>query len=98
MAGSAPPGQPIATIGARTAWGPISTTTSTPPSASVAMQSRKATGWRAWRRQYAPSSLAPASTTRPVMLLISSTAGELIASSPRAASRSSSAGSTRALW
>ena len=98
VAGSFPPGHPIAIIVPRTACGPSSTTTSTPSSDSVAMQSRNATGCRACRRQYAPSIRAPSSSTRPVMLLIRSVEGGERASSPITAAMSSSAGSIRALW
>ena len=98
LAGSFAPGQLIVNRVPSALCAPTSTTTSTPISASVLMHSRKATGSRAWRRQYAPSGLAVGSTSRPVVLLIRSIDGGAMSRSPNSASRSSSAGSTRALW
>ena len=72
MAGPALPppwGHAAVTVGPSTASGPISITASTPVAASVSTQARKATGARAWRRQYLPSSDSPDSRVWPVMLL-----------------------------
>ena len=72
MAGSAGPdpcGHAVAMVGPRTASGPISITASTPMAASASTQVRKATGARAWRRQYRPSSISSGSSASPVMLL-----------------------------
>ena len=55
------------------------------------------TAWRAWRRQYAASSLSPGPISAPVTLLIRSTVGGENATSSYAAARASSAGSTRTL-
>ena len=85
-------------IGPSTAWGPISMTASTPSSASVSMQARKATGSRAWRRQYAASGASPSSSARPVRLLTKASEGGAKATVEIAASSSSSAGSIMALW
>ena len=101
-AGGSPPcadsGQARTVIGPSTAWGPISTTASTPSSARVSTQARNATGSRVCRRQYAASSTVSCATARPVRLLTRVIDGGASSNSASAASRSSSAGSTMALW